>query len=135
VGPRAGLDRCGKSGPPTGFRSPDRPARSQSLYRLRYPAHSFTEDNIFLFLQAADRVLKSKEYLCRTANIPISSTDAGVGPFPHLGKNYLRKFTREIRLIIDMFSEKHVSLYKTNKENIKHSKSATGLESSLFFWP
>ena len=23
----------------TGFRSPDRPARSQSLYRLRYPAH------------------------------------------------------------------------------------------------
>jgi hypothetical protein len=25
--------------PPTGIRSPDRPARSQSLYRLRYPAH------------------------------------------------------------------------------------------------
>jgi hypothetical protein len=24
---------------PTGTRSPDRPARSQSLYRLRYPAH------------------------------------------------------------------------------------------------
>jgi hypothetical protein len=24
---------------PTGIRSPDRPARSQSLYRLRYPAH------------------------------------------------------------------------------------------------
>ena len=24
----------------TGIRSPDRPARSQSLYRLRYPAHS-----------------------------------------------------------------------------------------------
>ena len=23
----------------TGIRSPDRPARSQSLYRLRYPAH------------------------------------------------------------------------------------------------
>jgi len=26
---------------PTGIRSPDRPARSQSLYRLRYPAHQF----------------------------------------------------------------------------------------------
>jgi hypothetical protein len=38
VGPRAGLDRCGKS-PPTGIRSPDRPARSHSLYRLSYPAH------------------------------------------------------------------------------------------------
>ena len=25
---------------PTGIRSPDRPARSQSLYRLSYPAHS-----------------------------------------------------------------------------------------------
>ena len=25
---------------PTGIRSPDRPASSQSLYRLRYPAHS-----------------------------------------------------------------------------------------------
>jgi len=38
VGLRAGLDRCGKSRL-TGIRSPDRPARRQSLYRLRYPAH------------------------------------------------------------------------------------------------
>jgi len=28
---------------PTGIRSPDRPARSQSLYRLRYPAHEIKE--------------------------------------------------------------------------------------------
>ena len=38
VGPRARLDRCEKSRP-TGNRSPDRPARSQSLYRLHYPVH------------------------------------------------------------------------------------------------
>jgi hypothetical protein len=38
VGLRAGLDWCGKSRL-TGIRSPDRPARRQSLYRLRYPAH------------------------------------------------------------------------------------------------
>ena len=38
VGLRASLDWCGKSRP-TGIRSPDRPARRQSLYRLRYPAH------------------------------------------------------------------------------------------------
>ena len=38
MGLRAGLDWCGKSRP-TGIRSPDRPARRQSLYRLRYPAH------------------------------------------------------------------------------------------------
>ena len=39
MGPRAGLDRYGKSRPPTGIRSPDRPAGSQSLYRLSYRAH------------------------------------------------------------------------------------------------
>jgi hypothetical protein len=38
VGPRAGLDGCGKF-VPTMIRSPDRPARRESLYRLRY---SFT---------------------------------------------------------------------------------------------
>ena len=29
----------------TGIRSPDRSARSQSLYRLRYPAHNFNNNN------------------------------------------------------------------------------------------
>src|SRR5215469_14147913 len=41
VGPGAGLDRCGKSRP-TGIRSPDLPARSESLYRLRYSGSNFT---------------------------------------------------------------------------------------------
>jgi hypothetical protein len=36
VGPRAGLDGCGKTRP-TWIRSPDRPTHSQSLYLLRYP--------------------------------------------------------------------------------------------------
>ena len=35
--PRAGLDGCGKFCAPTGIRSPDRPIRSESLYRLSYP--------------------------------------------------------------------------------------------------
>jgi hypothetical protein len=38
VGPRAGLDGR-KILPPPGIRSPNLPARSQSLYRLSYPAH------------------------------------------------------------------------------------------------
>jgi hypothetical protein len=38
VGPRVGLG-SGKSRP-TGIRSPDGPARSQSLYRLSYLAHN-----------------------------------------------------------------------------------------------
>jgi hypothetical protein len=36
VRPRASLDGCGKSRP-IGIRSPDREARSESLYRLSYP--------------------------------------------------------------------------------------------------
>ena len=29
---------------PTGIRSPDRPARNQSLYQLSYPAHCYTKN-------------------------------------------------------------------------------------------
>ena len=39
MGLSASVDWCGKSRP-TGIRSPDLPARRQSLYRLRYPAHT-----------------------------------------------------------------------------------------------
>ena len=44
LGPRAGLEGCGKSAPaPTGIRPPDRPARSESLYLLGCPGrHSCT---------------------------------------------------------------------------------------------
>jgi hypothetical protein len=43
VGPGAGLDRCGKSHP-NGIRSPDLPARRESLYRLRYPGSGIVMD-------------------------------------------------------------------------------------------
>jgi hypothetical protein len=36
-GPHSRSGRVRKISPPTGIRSPDRPARSESLYRLRYP--------------------------------------------------------------------------------------------------
>jgi hypothetical protein len=32
---------CAKNRAPTGVRSPDRPVRSQSIYRLSYPAHIY----------------------------------------------------------------------------------------------
>ena len=38
-GPQGWYGRVRKISPPTGIRSSDRPARSQSLYRLSYPAH------------------------------------------------------------------------------------------------
>ena len=44
MGLRTGLDGCGKSPPPIGIRSPDRPIHSQSLYRLSYRSpHGETE--------------------------------------------------------------------------------------------
>jgi hypothetical protein len=49
VGPSAGLDRCGKCRPLTVIRSPDRPACSESLYRMGYPGpqHNYTQVNFF----------------------------------------------------------------------------------------
>jgi hypothetical protein len=41
VGPRRGLDCCGRNAP-TGIRSPEPPACSKSLYRLRYHRETFT---------------------------------------------------------------------------------------------
>jgi len=38
-GPQGRSGQVRKLSPPTGIRSPDRPASNQSLYRLRYPAH------------------------------------------------------------------------------------------------
>jgi hypothetical protein len=38
-GPQSRSGKVRKISPPTGIRSPDRPARSQSLYRLSYLAH------------------------------------------------------------------------------------------------
>ena len=35
--------------PPIGIRSPDRPARSQSLYQLSYPAHCYVKDNSLFY--------------------------------------------------------------------------------------
>ena len=34
----------------TGIRSPDRPVRSQSLYRLSYPAHTHTHTHIYIYI-------------------------------------------------------------------------------------
>ena len=48
MGPRAGLHRCGKFRP-TWIRSLNRPARSQSVYRLSYRAHPVYNPTYWLF--------------------------------------------------------------------------------------
>jgi len=58
VGPRAGLDGYGKS-PPTGNRSPDRTARSELLYRLRYPGQQSRYINCSKFLHHVQRTWQS----------------------------------------------------------------------------
>jgi hypothetical protein len=45
---------CAKNLSPTGIRSPDRPARSQSLYRLSYPAHVYADDQILSLIRLTD---------------------------------------------------------------------------------
>jgi hypothetical protein len=42
---------------PTGILSPDRPARSESLYRLRYPAHDFGN------IPKKKRVFHTRQYI------------------------------------------------------------------------
>ena len=64
VGLRAGLDCCGKSRP-TGIRSPDRPARRQSLYRLRYPAHNI-RNYTYICLYFFDRASRYNSFLLIT---------------------------------------------------------------------
>jgi hypothetical protein len=70
-----------KISPPTGIRSPDRPARSQSLYRLSYPVHCVFDltrvfssqgqpaDKKIPTLVKAKAVLLSKQWYMQLANM------------------------------------------------------------------
>ena len=63
--PRAGLDRFAENLVPTGIRSPDRPARSQSLYRLRNRAHvSSDESTILIKLKAVEPLFFAHDHCC-----------------------------------------------------------------------
>ena len=67
MGPRAGLDGCGKSRPYTGIRSPDRPARSESLYRLSYRGPQYFRGCI-----VKKKVVWIMRYIVQMINIKIS---------------------------------------------------------------
>ena len=55
---------------PTGIRSPDRPARRQSLYRLRYPAHTTNSHDTNLITQTLISLLVT---FCPIALLQLSS--------------------------------------------------------------
>jgi len=60
---------------PTGIRSPDRPARSQSLYRLRYPAHLFHHSLLFPPITTLLRVGIYQTEFIPALGVEISGTD------------------------------------------------------------
>jgi hypothetical protein len=68
VGPSVGLDRCGKTRP-TGIRSPDRPARSESLDRLRYSGPKHLSSTLKNYRSVA---LLTSVILCN--NVPITGS-------------------------------------------------------------
>ena len=60
MGPKAVMDRYGKPHP-IGIRSPDRPARSQSLCRLSYLAHIFNPAVTELLQRNEDLILRETD--------------------------------------------------------------------------
>jgi hypothetical protein len=108
VGPRVGLDNCGKSRPHRDS-IPDRPARSQSLYRLSYPAHG--SGIIRSYLRSCNlllKLLKTKPNLLYTRNQSV--------PTPVINNNQLMTYKAkvavcsEIRTKHSTQSEDHVEL-------------------------
>jgi hypothetical protein len=69
VDPGVGLDRCGKSRL-TGIRSPDLPAPSESLYRLRYPG-SLTQRYFMLKLFAEVHLCLSGVIVSNSKDVPV----------------------------------------------------------------
>ena len=51
MGPRSDPDRCGKSRPPTGIRSPNRPARSSVAIPTELPG-PLEDEYLCLFMEA-----------------------------------------------------------------------------------
>ena len=86
-GPTASLDRCGKSRPPTGIRSPHRPARSESLYRRRYSGSHKKESQYFCgprYSWYFSPSLHAARFCCHLELIII--VPAGVGVTPDIGE-------------------------------------------------
>ena len=79
MGPRAGLDGCGKFCPPTGVRSPDRPARSESLYRLSYPGPAESPLQIQIRLRAVHRCHILRVLAQVIVALPCNLSQSGAG--------------------------------------------------------
>jgi hypothetical protein len=68
---------CAKNLAPTGIRSPDRPARSQLLYRLSYPAHTLLFMCIYVYIRNVIGPMDWTSSIHRLRNNPVSLHPAG----------------------------------------------------------
>ena len=99
-----------KISPPTGIRSPDRPARSQSLYRLSYPGPQvITKHNINIFVLTEPRTGRSG---IRT---PAETRDFSVV------KNVPKVFERPTQIQNSMGSESYFTELKRQGREAGHS--------------
>jgi hypothetical protein len=71
-GPQGRSGQVRKIWPPTGIWSLDRPARSQSLYRLRYPAHWIFDVSVFLSCLFHRQ---NVSFMCPTVLSPVTCVD------------------------------------------------------------
>ena len=72
-GPQGRSGQVWKISPPTGIRSPDRPARSQSLYQLRYSPNPPSEP--CRIVQLADIQQISQTILCPSQGLSFNTTN------------------------------------------------------------
>ena len=101
-GPQGRSEQLRNISPPTGIRSPDRPAPSQSLYRLRYPAHNLPvglrcKSTLALpfgiFLQNFYRILRSYFSCTRTFLRSFFAKFLGADYSRHVGTQSRRKYS------------------------------------------
>jgi len=78
-GPQGWSGQVRKISPPTRIRSPDRPAHSQSLYQLRYPAHMKVY-RMHLNIDAGKWHFHVPDYFIKRkdSRYPVVSTTAGL---------------------------------------------------------
>jgi hypothetical protein len=83
-----------KTSPPTGIRSPDRPARNESLNRLSYPEPS----------TPVAHISSSQQPLCRYPFSRHSMHSSGYcrSPSPHLGLSYFDHPNRPVRRTVSV---------------------------------
>ena len=78
----------------TGIRSPGRPARSQSLYRLRYPAHA----NFYAHWQNFENLRLASSCLSVCPSVRMEQLGSQRTDFIKIYMSIFRKFVQKIRV-------------------------------------